>query len=38
VKSPNAGQTMENPDGHRLKVAFDVNEQAFYRYLLQQLN
>jgi purine nucleosidase len=37
VKAPNAGKTMEHPDGHRLKVAFDVNEQAFYRYLLQQL-
>jgi len=37
VKSPNAGQTMEHSDGHRLKVAFDVNEQAFYQYLTRQL-
>jgi hypothetical protein len=28
---------MEHPEGHRLKVAFDVNEQAFYQYLIRQL-
>jgi hypothetical protein len=28
---------MEHSDGHRLKVAFDVNEQAFYQYLTRQL-
>ena len=37
VKAPNAGKTFEHPEGRKLKVAFDVDEQAFYHYLLQQL-
>ncbi len=37
VKAPNAGQTLETPEGQELKVAFDVDEEAFYQYLLRQL-
>ena len=38
VKAPEAGRTKETTGGHRLRVAFDVDENAFYRYLLERLN
>ncbi|MEO0469094.1 MAG: hypothetical protein AAF206_05700, partial [Bacteroidota bacterium] len=36
-RPPNAGQTLLDLDGHRLRIATDVNKELFYEYLLTQL-
>ena len=38
VKAPDAGRTAEHPDGHPVRVAFDVDEAEFYRYLIRQFS
>ena len=38
TRPPNAGQTIENASGKNIKVAFDIDKEAFYSYLLKQLS
>ena len=35
-RPPNAGQTVLTPSGHPLKIAVDVDKEAFYAYILEQ--
>jgi purine nucleosidase len=38
TRPPNAGQTIENASGKNIKVALDIDKEAFYSYLLKQLS
>jgi len=37
-RPPNAGQTLLDANGHRLKIATDVNKEVFYEYIWGQFN
>jgi len=37
TRSTNARQTLENASGNKIKVAFDIDKEAFYAFLLKQL-
>jgi purine nucleosidase len=37
-RPPNAGQTLPDASGYKVSIATDVNKEAFYNYLLAQLN
>ncbi|MDW7692225.1 nucleoside hydrolase [Flammeovirgaceae bacterium SG7u.111] len=36
VRPPNEGQTLLTSSGYKAKYAFDVDQEAFYEYMLQQ--